>query len=183
MPEATFVPSVGAAADVVEQRLYDLERRRRATPAQNDEEDCCVTYCKILTANALDLAAFNANTSILTLSVPILNAGRAIISINTTWILQADGSFWIQVNPTVAGTNYEPMKEYQDQVSKNGDRCTVDVAAYPFDYAAGTTGFVSFGANLFNLSSQTARLRSATLTVQLKGRHGSVHCDPATIGQ
>ncbi len=183
MPEATFVPSIPAAADVVEQRLYDLERRRRATPAQNDEEDCCVTYCKILAADSVDIPAFNIDNTSLSLSVPILNAGRAIISVNTSYTLQANGSFWIQVNPQITGTNYEPLKEFQDQVALAFDKCSVDISSYPFDYGSGTTGFLAVAVNIFNLSSQTVRLRSGTLTVELKGRHGSVHCDPAVIGQ
>ena len=182
MPEAITVPSLQITADVVEQRLYDLERRRKIADQAQPAEDCCVTYCKFLTADSVDISAFASNTTALSLSVPILNPGRMIITVQTSWTMQTAGDFWVQINPLIDAVNYETLKEFRDQVALSGDKASIDIIE-PFDYGAGTTGFVAVAVNILNLSNQTVRLRSGSLMVELKGRHGSVACSPATIGQ
>lgn len=178
MPEATFVPSIPAAADVVEQRLYDLERRRRALPPQQDVEDCCVTYCDYLSAN---ITAFNTNTTGLSISVPILNAGRFRVAATVSATVNGNGDFWLQINPQFDATNFQVQSEHRDQNALNGDKGTASFDE-AYDYGAGTTGFVTVSVFIFNLSANSIDV-NGSLTVDIKGRHGSLHCSPAQIGQ
>jgi hypothetical protein len=178
MPDAIAVPSLQTTADVVEQRLYDLERRRKTTPPDANVEDCCVTYCKFANTN---ITSFNTNTTALSLSVPILNPGRLRVAATVSATFNGTGDFWLQINPQFDATNFQVQSEHRVQSSANGDKGTASFDE-AFDYAAGTTGFITVSVFIFNLSVASIDILGS-LTVDVKGRHGSLHCSPAQIGQ
>jgi hypothetical protein len=162
-----------------EGRLKELERR---LPAINDDPPpsggCCDTGCANQ-SGFVDLAVGQSST-ILTITWPRPAAGRIVITGGLTAELdQGNGDFHVRSQISVSGTRYHPIRFYRDQVSLDGDRCSLSPRVV-FDFQAGAA--LTVGLYVVNLSNQHIIVSEGTLDVLARGRGGSTRCDPVSSG-
>lgn len=166
-----------------EARLKELERR---LPAINDAPpdaaiDCCDTYCDFGAGYTLSVGA--ANNTDLTVTIPRPVSGRfvAIASLQVEAdVAGSPADFFIRTQFEIGGTRYFPKRLWRDQEARDGD-LFAPVCHIVFDFH-GPASNLAIALYVQNLGSEQILLADGQLTVMMRGRGGSTHCDPISSG-
>jgi len=161
-----------------DRRLSELERKLLEKDDAPPSVGCCDSWCAYLTG-AVDLAS-GATSTVLSVTVPRPRAGRIKAEgYASTVLLNGDGDYFWTARLSYGGTLYEPRARFRNLAGLQFDESNGSMGSL-FDFHAGA-GLV-VGLFIHNASAQSIRVAAASLTVEARGRGGSVACVPPLSG-
>ncbi len=162
-----------------ERRLFELERKLLEKDDAPPAFGCCDSWCDYLTG-AEELNA-GATTTLLSVAIPRPRSGRiSAAGYVSTRLLNADGDYFWTARLSYGGTLYEPRARFRNTIGKQSDESNGAVGSL-FDFQANATD-LTVGLFVHNASAQTILITAASLTVDARGRGGSVECSPPLSG-
>jgi hypothetical protein len=162
-----------------ERRVTNLERRMLDFGDDPDEPGCCELYC-VFASPGSTITSFNIGTP-LSLSLPHATSCRFEIDWCISYSQSSSGNFAFQPQLVVAGTVRRPIMPFSDTGRGAGDM--QPVAGCDVVDVLGGSGDITVDLQVFNTGANTITLQDGMMKIRKQGRHGSISCNPGTVGQ